>query len=226
MLKDIQLKNINKEFQGVPVLNNINLLFNEGDFISVVGPSGSGKSTLLSILGTLDKPTNGAILFKEEDITSLNSKRLSEFRSQHVGFVFQQYNLLPTLNSLENVLLPTIPKKNKIDKIEKAKMLLTDMGLENKLSSFPSQLSGGQQQRVAIARALINEPDWILADEPTGNLDSKTSLDMFQLLKKLNKEKKCGVIFVTHDINLANMSNRTIELQDGVVITDKKRIPL
>jgi ABC-type lipoprotein export system ATPase subunit len=226
MLKDIQLKNINKEFQGVPVLNNINLLFNEGDFISVVGPSGSGKSTLLSILGTLDKPTNGVIFFKEEDITSLNSKRLSEFRSEHVGFVFQQYNLLPTLNSLENVLLPTIPKKNKIDKIEKAKMLLTDMGLENKLSSFPSQLSGGQQQRVAIARALINEPDWILADEPTGNLDSKTSLDMFQLLKKLNKEKKCGVIFVTHDINLANMSNRTIELQDGVVITDKKRIPL
>ncbi|RBP86587.1 putative ABC transport system ATP-binding protein/lipoprotein-releasing system ATP-binding protein [Cytobacillus firmus] len=219
LLKNIE-KHFNNNFNNALVLKNINLLIEEGDFVSIVGPSGSGKSTLLSIIGTLEKPSNGSVIFNEEDISGLNHKKLSDFRFHNIGFVFQQFNLLPTLTSIENVILPTISRRVNFKIYERAKTLLKKMGLEDKLDSLPSQLSGGQQQRVALARAIVNEPAWILADEPTGNLDSKTSMDMFLLLRNLNEEKNCGVIFVTHDRTLAQMSNRIIEINDGEVISD------
>ncbi|PLR92670.1 lipoprotein-releasing system ATP-binding protein LolD [Bacillus sp. T33-2] len=204
----------------IPVLKNINLTLHQGEFAAIVGPSGSGKSTLLSIIGTLEEPTSGIVSFDKLEVQKLDQKKLADFRFNNIGFVFQQFHLLPTLTAKENVMVPLVSRKVDFDKNERAKELLSNLGLGDKLDLFPSQLSGGQQQRVAIARALINKPTWILADEPTGNLDSKTSFEIFNLLRSLNSEQNCGVIFVTHDLSLAQMSDKVIELSDGEILDE------
>jgi ABC-type lipoprotein export system ATPase subunit len=220
----IYLRNLEKSFSGDGVRTNavkdITLTLDEKSFTSLIGPSGSGKSTLLSLIGTLDKPTNGYIHFGERDITKMKNKELADFRFHEIGFIFQQFHLLPTLTALENVMAPLFSRKVSFNKKERAESLLRDVGLHDKLNSLPSQLSGGQQQRVAIARALVNHPNWILADEPTGNLDSESGKIVFDLLQSLNKEKGLGILFVTHDPFLAKKADRIIELKDGCVIND------
>lgn len=215
-------KHINKIYNSgeskTNVLNDINLSFLEGEFISIIGPSGSGKSTLLSIIGTLDAPTNGELFFNELLISKMNSKQLSDFRFENIGFIFQQFNLIPTLTVLENVLSPLFGRKVSYNKEKRAMDLLEKVGLLEKVNSLPSQLSGGQQQRVAVARALIHKPRWLLADEPTGNLDTETGKIIFELLKTLNVENNCGVLFVTHDPILANQADRIIEMKDGNIM--------
>lgn len=218
----IHIINCKKIFNGNIIktiaLNETTITINDGEFISIVGPSGSGKSTLLSLIGALDMPSSGKIMFDNQDITKLKGDELADFRFQHIGFVFQQYNLIPTLSVLENVMSPLFSRKVNYNKEIRAKELLNQVGLREKESSLPFQLSGGEQQRVAIARALVNEPSWLLADEPTGNLDSKNSDVIFKLLKELNREKKCGVLLVTHDLKLAEQADRIIELKDGYVL--------
>ncbi|QTM97914.1 ATP-binding cassette domain-containing protein [Sediminibacillus dalangtanensis] len=224
MTHTIKCIRLHKEFKGDGVntiaLNQVNLEFKEGEFVSIVGSSGSGKSTFLSLVGTLDKPSGGTVHYGKLDLKGFNSKELADFRFENIGFVFQQYHLLPTLTALENVMAPLLSRKVSYDKKERAKQLLEEVGLGDKMNSLPSQLSGGQQQRVAVARALIHEPHWLLADEPTGNLDTETGEMIFDLLLRLNKEKGCGVIFVTHESALAVRADRMIEMKDGSVIRD------
>ncbi|MEH7353495.1 ABC transporter ATP-binding protein [Neobacillus drentensis] len=225
-MQHIALKNVSKEYIGDGVktraLCDINIEFAKGEFISIMGPSGSGKSTLLSIIGTLDKQTSGQVFFDNKAITNLKLDDLADIRFNNIGFVFQQFHLLPTLTALENVMIPLFNRKVSFDKSERAKELLMLVGLIDKVNAFPSQLSGGQQQRVAIARALIADPDWILADEPTGNLDTEAGKNIFELLMELNISKKCGVILVTHDPLLAERTGRVIEMKDGYVIKNRK----
>ncbi|MFX4306760.1 ABC transporter ATP-binding protein [Exiguobacterium sp. A1_3_1] len=220
-----QCKQMGKSFSGDGVetraLQDIEVTLEAGDFISIIGPSGSGKSTLLSLIGTLDRPTSGELHYDEKPINKLNSKELSDFRFENIGFIFQQFHLIPTLTALENVMAPLFGRKVPYDKKERAEQLLAQVGLADKAGSLPSQLSGGQQQRVAVARALVHEPKWLLADEPTGNLDTDTGEIIFNLLRSLNEEKGCGVLFVTHDPALAERANRTIEMRDGVIIEDR-----
>ncbi|WP_410501265.1 ABC transporter ATP-binding protein [Exiguobacterium acetylicum] len=218
-------KQMGKSFSGDGVethaLQDIDVTLEAGDFISIIGPSGSGKSTLLSLIGTLDRPTSGELHYDGKPINKLNSKELSDFRFENIGFIFQQFHLIPTLTALENVMAPLFGRKVPYDKKERAEQLLAQVGLADKAGSLPSQLSGGQQQRVAVARALVHEPKWLLADEPTGNLDTDTGEIIFNLLRSLNEEKGCGVLFVTHDPALAERANRTIEMRDGVIIEDR-----
>ncbi|OAI89753.1 ABC transporter ATP-binding protein [Exiguobacterium sp. KKBO11] len=220
-----QCKQMGKSFSGDGVethaLQDIEVTLEAGDFISIIGPSGSGKSTLLSLIGTLDRPTSGELHYDGKPINKLNSKELSDFRFENIGFIFQQFHLIPTLTALENVMAPLFGRKVPYDKKERAEQLLAQVGLADKAGSLPSQLSGGQQQRVAVARALVHEPKWLLADEPTGNLDTDTGEIIFNLLRSLNEEKGCGVLFVTHDPTLAERANRTIEMRDGVIIEDR-----
>ncbi|MGI1805544.1 ABC transporter ATP-binding protein [Exiguobacterium sp. TDN 0502] len=220
-----QCKQMGKSFSGDGVethaLQDIDVTLEAGDFISIIGPSGSGKSTLLSLIGTLDRPTSGELHYDGKPINKLNSKELSDFRFENIGFIFQQFHLIPTLTALENVMAPLFGRKVPYDKKERAEQLLAQVGLTDKAGSLPSQLSGGQQQRVAVARALVHEPKWLLADEPTGNLDTDTGEIIFNLLRSLNEEKGCGVLFVTHDPALAERANRTIEMRDGVIIEDR-----
>lgn len=199
-------------------LKPINLKFKTGDFVSVIGPSGSGKSTLLSLLGTLDVPTSGTLSYDGHELSRLHAKELADFRFEKVGFIFQQFHLIPTLTAVENVMAPLFGRKVDYDKKERALLLLARVGLQEKAESLPSQLSGGQQQRVAVARALIHEPEWLLADEPTGNLDSETGEVIFELLRELNREKGCGVICVTHDSSIAERADVQIRMKDGAVI--------
>ncbi|KOP29274.1 ABC transporter ATP-binding protein [Exiguobacterium sp. BMC-KP] len=220
-----QCKQMGKSFSGDGVethaLQDIDVTLEAGDFISIIGPSGSGKSTLLSLIGTLDRPTSGELHYDGKPINKLKSKELSDFRFENIGFIFQQFHLIPTLTALENVMAPLFGRKVPYDKKERAEQLLAQVGLADKAGSLPSQLSGGQQQRVAVARALVHEPKWLLADEPTGNLDTDTGEIIFNLLRSLNEEKGCGVLFVTHDPALAERANRTIEMRDGVIIEDR-----
>lgn len=226
MDQTIECRKLVKSFQGDGVetyaLREVNLLLEEGDFISVIGPSGSGKSTLLSIIGTLDDPTSGELLHENQPVHRLKPKKLADFRFENIGFIFQQFHLIPTLTALENIIAPLFGRKVCYDKKQRAQELLEMVGLSDKANSLPSQLSGGQQQRVAIARALVHEPKWLLADEPTGNLDSETGETIFQLLHSLNKEKGCGVLFVTHDPKLADRANRKIEMRDGEIVSDSQ----
>lgn len=222
MAYHFECKQLTKRFDNGDVkttaLQNINLRFEHGDFISIIGPSGSGKSTLLSLIGTLDRPTDGTLLFNDEPISTLSAKQLADFRFETIGFIFQQFHLIPTLTALENVMAPLFGRKVDYDVEERARELLTEVGLSDKTDSLPSQLSGGQQQRVAVARALIHRPKWLLADEPTGNLDTHTGDVIFDLLTRLNRENGCGVLFVTHDPELADRANRKIEMRDGQVV--------
>lgn len=220
----IKCHDLEKSYKGDGVethaLQGINLSFNKGEFTAIVGPSGSGKSTLLSLIGTLDQPSSGNILYDGKKLASMKQKEIADFRFEHIGFVFQQFHLLPTLTSLENVMAPLFSRKVSYNKKERALEVLKQVGLEDKMNSLPSQLSGGQQQRVAIARALVHEPDWLLADEPTGNLDTDSGEIIFDTIQRLNHEKNCGVLFVTHDRELANRANRIIEMKDGYVVSD------
>ncbi|WP_399629430.1 ABC transporter ATP-binding protein [Sporosarcina sp. SG10008] len=221
-MEHITVENVSKHYKGDGVetraLSDVNVKFTKGEFVSIMGPSGSGKSTLLSIMGTLDQQTSGQLYFEDKLINGLSLDELADIRFNNIGFVFQQFHLLPTLTALENVLIPLFNRTIHFNKKERAIELLNLVGLADKLNSFPSQLSGGQQQRVAIARALIADPDWILADEPTGNLDTQTGNTIFELLQQLNRDGKCGVIFVTHDPLLAEKAERIIEMKDGSII--------
>jgi putative ABC transport system ATP-binding protein len=206
----LQVKNVKKSFRSgdgmVAAVNNVSLQVNNGQFASIIGQSGSGKSTLLSLLGALDKPTSGSIVVDDQDVATMGDHALIRYRCQRIGFVFQNYNLVPNLT----------PKKQRI---ERAKELLAQVGLtENEMRRKPARLSGGQQQRVAIARALANKPSLILADEPTGNLDSKTGKMIFDLLHGLARSENTTVIAVTHDLSIAGKSDVTFRLQDGTLV--------
>jgi lipoprotein-releasing system ATP-binding protein len=200
------------------VLKGINLSVKKGEMVGVVGASGAGKSTLLHILGTLDRPSEGKIYFEGVDLFSLTDKQLASFRNKRIGFIFQFHHLLPEFSALENVMLPAfIAGADKTDTGDKAKELLDEMGLKDRLKHKPGELSGGEQQRVALARALINGPDLVLADEPTGNLDSKTSNSMHELLNRINEERNQTFVIVTHNSNLAKRMERVVHLIDGRV---------
>lgn len=201
-------------------LKNINLSIESGELVSIVGPSGSGKSTLMHIIGLLDKPSGGEIEINKNKVSHLTDDEISTLRNEFVGFVFQQFNLINKLTVLENILLPTVYARKKIqyDPYHKALDLLARFGLEKKINSYPNKLSGGQQQRLAIARALIMEPQLILADEPTGNLDTKTGKEILDLLLTLNKEDKITVIIVTHDMAVAQLTKRKIRIVDGEIV--------
>jgi ABC-type lipoprotein export system ATPase subunit len=221
----ILLKDINKRYQidneiFFDALKKINLEIWEKEFVSIMGPSGSGKSTLMHIIGLLDRPTAGQIFIKNKDISHLNDDELSKLRNRFVGFVFQQFNLINRLTILENILLPTIYCREKLDydPEKKALELMKKFNIEGKENSYPNKLSGGQQQRVAIARALIMDPDLILADEPTGNLDTKNGEIVLQLLTELNRKEKKTVLIVTHDPNIAKRTDRVIKIKDGELI--------
>lgn len=223
----ITLERLSKSFQagrtGNQVLKDITLKFTSDESTAIVGTSGSGKSTLLSIIGTLDRQTNGTFFLGERDVSKMKAGELSEVRFNDMGFIFQQYHLVSSLTVLENVLSPLMMRKVEFNKKERAVSLLERVGLKDHLHKLPSQLSGGQQQRVAIARALINQPAWILADEPTGNLDSATGETILALLLELKEESDCGLIIVTHDTELAQKMERQILIQDGEILTDERR---
>ncbi len=223
----LELKNVWKTYQmgavSLDVLKGINLEIYPGEFISIVGPSGSGKSTIMNQLGILDVPTKGKILFTGIDISTLTESELAQIRGRKIGFVFQQFNLIPTLTALENVVLPTIfQNMPEGQRIQKAKKLLAQVGLQDRMDHKPNELSGGQQQRVAIARALVNNPEIIVADEPTGNLDSQSGQQIMELLKKLHDTEHKTIILVTHDIDLVKHSQKTVFLKDGEIIRIQK----
>lgn len=218
----ISLKEIVKSYQirtdTYEILKGINLEISSGDFVAIMGPSGSGKSTLLNIIGCLDSPTSGAYKINSKEVSGMSQRELATVRNTYIGFIFQNFNLLPSLNVLDNVLLPGFYKGD--ENVEYAKELLSLVGLSERLSFKPNELSGGQKQRVAIARALMNNPAFILADEPTGALDSKTGKEIMELIVSLNKKEKRTVLMVTHDSNIAKQAHRIIRLQDGKVIHD------
>jgi ABC-type lipoprotein export system ATPase subunit len=203
----------------VPALKEVSLEIAAGEIVAVQGPSGSGKSTLLNLIGTLDQPTSGRVVVDGVDVGTLRGNALADFRRQKIGFVFQLFNLVPSLNALENVMLPLLPYRRGLafNLPERARELLAGMGLGERLDHLPGQLSGGEQQRVAIARALINQPHLILADEPTGNLDSQNGQEILELLRRLNREEGITLVLVTHDTAVATHAGRTVQLQDGVV---------
>lgn len=218
----IEGKNIIKEYKMGEVisrvLNDISLQIEQGEFVSIMGPSGSGKSTLLYILGGLDNPTGGSILMNSKDISKFDDDSKSVMRRRNIGFVFQFYNLIPNLNVEENILLPILlDGKNMKDYKKQLNDILEIVGLTNRRKHTPRELSGGQQQRVAIARALINSPEILFADEPTGNLDSKTGTEIMGLLREINQESNKTIIMVTHSANAAEYSNRIINVRDGVI---------
>jgi len=214
----IKAANIHKSFGKLEVLKGIDLSISKGEIVSVVGASGAGKSTLLHIIGTLDNADKGDITIDDIVVNKLNEKKLSAFRNKHIGFVFQFHHLLPEFTALENVCIPSyIARVPKNKAIIKAKELLGFLNLSDRLDHKPAQLSGGEQQRVAVARALINEPSVILADEPSGNLDSASSVDLHQLFFNLREEFKQTFIIVTHNQQLADMADRKLTIKDGII---------
>ena len=205
-------------------LNDVSVSINEGEFVSIMGSSGSGKSTLMNIIGCLDVPSSGDYLFRDNNISNLNSNKLAELRNKDIGFVFQNFNLLPRLNALENVVLPLLYSgKNLKERNKLALDALEGVGLNDRIHHRPNQLSGGQQQRVSIARAIAGSPKLILADEPTGALDSKTSLEIMKIINNLNS-KGITIVLVTHEDDIANYGSRIIKMKDGKIIEDKKNV--
>lgn len=221
----IKLQNVCKDYivgnETIRILKNINLLIKDKEFVGILGASGSGKSTLMYLMGLLDTPTSGKIIIDDKDVSKLSDDNLSKLRNDYVGFVFQQFNLINNLSVLENVLLPTIYSKSKfnLDPKEKALDLLKRFGIYDRRNFRPNKISGGQQQRVAIARALMMNPKLILADEPTGNLDSKTGNEILNILEKLNKEFEATVIVVTHEKDVVKRTKRQIFLKDGEIVS-------
>ena len=211
-------KQIKKRYGTLEVLKGLDLHIKESEVVSIVGSSGAGKTTLLTILGTLDRPSSGEILFNNINITSLNEKKLAAFRNQHIGFVFQFHHLLPEFTAIENVCIPAfINKTSKKEAEVKANKLLDLLGLSHRANHKPSELSGGEQQRVAVVRALINNPKVIFADEPSGNLDSENAQNLHQLFFKLRDELKQTIVVVTHNETLANMADRKLIMKDGLI---------
>ncbi len=222
----VELKNVYKiygmDHVQVPAVNGVTLKIKKGEFVSIIGPSGSGKSTLMHIIGCLDVPTKGKVYINGRDVSKLNEDQLSHLRAYEIGFVFQTFNLLPRLTALENVVLPMNFADKIKDKKKRARELLNIMGLGNRMNHRPAELSGGQRQRVAIARALANDPNIILADEPTGNLDSKSGKEVMKILIDLNKKFGKTLVLVTHDRNLAKLAQRIIMLKDGKIIGERR----
>jgi len=221
----IELQNVDKVYRmdevEVSALKNINLKVRENEFIAVKGPSGSGKSTLLHIIGCLDRPTKGKVILDGVNVSGLNDTELARLRGRKIGFVFQFFNLYPTLSALENIELPmVIAEENKRKRRERALELLKAIGIEKRADHLPSQLSGGERQRVAIARALANNPPLILADEPTGNLDSKSGREILTILKNLQEKENKTLIVVTHDEHIAKYAERIVYLKDGEIIKE------
>ena len=221
----IKTENLNKTYQdhGVPVeaLQNIDLTISKGEYIVIAGPSGSGKTTLLNLLGALDVPTSGKVLFQGEDISTKTKKELSEFRLKKLGFIFQAYNLIPVLSALENIefsmMLSGIPEK---ERHERAMKLMDELEIKNLANKRPNAMSGGQQQRVAVARAIVNNPSVVLADEPTANLDSQTGAKLLDLMEQMNSEKNITFIFSSHDKQVINRAKRLVFLKDGRINPD------
>lgn len=219
----LKIENVYKSYDmgkaGIlPVLKNINLEIYEGEFVVIVGPSGSGKSTMMNIVGALDVPSQGEIYLANKKISKMTESELATLRGKTIGFIFQKFNLIPTLSAIENVLLPNeFIEGNENEARKKVKEILTQIGLGDRLHHKPGELSGGQQQRVAIARSLSNDPKIILADEPTGNLDSKSGEYIMGFLNKLNKEEKKTIVLITHDIDLIKFATKVVHLKDGVV---------
>jgi len=212
----------NYELDGVTIkaVNDVSLTISQGELVAIIGPSGSGKSTLMHIMGLLDRQSSGQVMLEKRDVSSLTEAEAAILRNKYIGFIFQQFNLLARTTTLENVLLPTIYNDTPSPGIKnKAIQILTSLGMEDRLKNSPNQLSGGQQQRVAIARALINDPKIIFADEPTGNLDSKSGDEVVEILKDLHKQGKT-IVIVTHDPDLAKVAHRIIHVKDGKIVKD------
>ncbi len=215
----IVVKNLVKKINDTIILNNLNIEVKPQEVVSIVGPSGAGKTTLLNIIGTIDTPTSGVVLFENENISKLNSNKLAQFRNLQIGFVFQFHNLLPEFTAIENICIPAyIKNTSKKDAEFRATELLKLLQIEDKINHKPAELSGGERQRVAVARALINSPKVVLADEPSGNLDSASADNLHQLFFKLRAELKQTFIIVTHNEAFANMADRKIEMLDGCII--------
>jgi putative ABC transport system ATP-binding protein len=225
----INISSISKEYvmgdNKLLALNNVDVVIKEGEFVSIMGSSGSGKSTLMNIIGCLDVPSNGDYFFRENNISNYSSNKLAELRNKDIGFIFQNFNLLPRLNALENVILPLLYSgKSSKERTKLALEALENVGLKDRTHHRPNQLSGGQQQRVSIARAIAGTPKLILADEPTGALDSNTSLEIMKILNDLNKTG-ITIVLVTHEDDIAKYGSRIIRMKDGKIIEDKKNVP-
>ena len=225
----INISSISKEYvmgdNKLLALNNVDISIKEGEFVSIMGSSGSGKSTLMNIIGCLDVPSNGDYFFRENNISKFSSNKLAELRNKDIGFIFQNFNLLPRLNALENVILPLLYSgKSSKERTKLALAALENVGLKDRTHHRPNQLSGGQQQRVSIARAIAGTPKLILADEPTGALDSNTSLEIMKILNDLNKTG-ITIVLVTHEDDIAKYGSRIIRMKDGKIIEDKKNVP-
>ena len=225
----ININSISKEYvmgdNKLLALNNVDVTIKEGEFVSIMGSSGSGKSTLMNIIGCLDVPSNGDYFFRENNISNYSSNKLAELRNKDIGFIFQNFNLLPRLNALENVILPLLYSgKSSKERTKLALEALENVGLKERTHHRQNQLSGGQQQRVSIARAIAGTPKLILADEPTGALDSSTSLEIMKILNDLNK-RGITIVLVTHEDDIAKYGSRIIRMKDGKIIEDKKNVP-
>ena len=228
----ISLSNLTKTYQmgdnTVHALRSVSLDVERGEFVTIIGPSGSGKSTMMHVLGCLDRPTSGQFLLNGRDVSSLPRDELAGIRNKQIGFVFQGFNLLPRTTALENVEVPLLynhPVVSAAERHKRALAALTAMGLGERAHHHPSQLSGGQQQRVAIARALVNEPNLILADEPTGNLDTKTSIEVMALLQELREKRTITVVLITHDMDVARYGTRIVSIRDGQIVSDRSNTP-
>jgi putative ABC transport system ATP-binding protein len=227
-MKVLELNNVHKIYNSsevkVHAVNGITIDFEEGEFSAIVGPSGSGKTTLLNMIGGLDTPTEGKILVNGTDLSTLKSSDLIDFRMRNIGFVFQSYNLIPVLTAKENVeFIMSLQKRSKKEREQRTMEMLKAVGLGERAESRPSKLSGGQQQRVAVARALASKPKFILADEPTANLDSKSTETLLDIMEELNREEKITFIFSTHDNRVVKKARRVITIEDGKVISDKNK---
>ncbi len=224
----LRTEKLDKTYQdnGVPVnaVKGVDLSIQTGDYTVIAGPSGSGKTTLLNLLGALDKPTNGKVLFKDEDLSNKSRKELSTFRLNNLGFIFQAYNLIPVLSAIENIefsmMLLGIPEN---ERREKSLKLLEELGIRELAEKLPNEMSGGQQQRVAVARAIVNNPQLVLADEPTANLDSKTGSNLLDLMEKMNAEKNITFVFASHDQQVIERAKRLLIMKDGVIVEDRNQ---
>jgi putative ABC transport system ATP-binding protein len=228
VMKVLELKKVNKIYDGseihVHAVNDVSLDFQEAEFVAIVGPSGSGKTTILNLIGGLDMPTSGEIIIDGTNLSKLKSSQLIDFRMRNIGFVFQSYNLIPVLTAKENVeFIMSLQKWPRKERDERTLELLNAVGLSDRVNSRPSKMSGGQQQRVAVARALASRPKFVLADEPTANLDSKSATTLLEIMEKLNHGEKITFIFSTHDPRVVKMAHRVITLEDGKVISDDIR---